>query len=350
MLPLTQIEFSENLGRLVKCHVAPRWLVASIRKRGLIHAIVVEEIGPDRYRGIAGEKRFLSVRELGEAVIRCSVRGFASEGEARLTALSENVDREDVTLYELTMLVHRLLTKHEVDIDDLYRTFPFSPKTIKAMLRAPEVLSKKELEAFSKTRSRTTAHLYLAAAMKRSSESRKALLAEAMGEKKSGKRALLPAHYALVEHVRNVLSTEEVKLVKFRGKPLSMRELLLSQEFCGWVLRGGAPPFEGLSGRWSLPKKSKNEAEEGTKPSDLASRVNMERDGQDGRARRIGERDLGESGGAADGADDGASDDGAGDGDDDGFDSGSGSGSGAGFSTGGDFGGPGPEGASSARA
>lgn len=230
VIPISSIEIDDNLGRLEDDRVAPPRLVASIRENGLLHPIIVEPIGKDRFRLIAGNKRLLALRELGEEVVRASIRTFESDLHRHAAAISENIVRDDFSLYEETMLVHRLVTKHHADPIDVARVLGQRESKIRSMLRAPDVLTKEQLEAFKKCKNRQVAHMFLRAAEIRSPKERSKIL------DKPEKDIVVQ-----VRPVRDVSSfADDVDSdveIRFRGQTLSPRERAMLSSHLQWMLR-----------------------------------------------------------------------------------------------------------------
>lgn len=95
-------------------------LAASINEQGLIQPIIVRRvpngdtlvndgsvpIGDTRYELIAGERRLRAHKELGKKDIKCIVIEAAND-EMAMMALAENLDREDLTDYEIGKAIKR---------------------------------------------------------------------------------------------------------------------------------------------------------------------------------------------------------------------------------------------------
>ena len=96
-IPLSQIETDpgqprQDLGNLDE-------LKASIAKNGLVQPIIVSVVREDRYRVVAGERRFTACQQLGLSKITAIVRSL--EEQKRLTTqIIENLHRKDLTPFE----------------------------------------------------------------------------------------------------------------------------------------------------------------------------------------------------------------------------------------------------------
>ncbi len=84
-------------------------LAASIRAHGILQALSVRETpgAPDTYQIIAGERRKLAAEIAGLAAVPCLVQDVDDRTMAML-ALTENVQREDLTPLELASFCDRL--------------------------------------------------------------------------------------------------------------------------------------------------------------------------------------------------------------------------------------------------
>jgi ParB/RepB/Spo0J family partition protein len=243
IVPIHQIEVEENLGRVERVRVADQGLVENIREVGLINPLTVEEIGKDRYRLVAGENRLLALRELGEKVARCSVRTFASDVDARITALAENIHRQNITLYEETILVHQLVAKHHANLDDIARKLGSNNgqiRTLRAMIRAPEVFTREQWAIFKRAalQNRNNALRYLHAALSTSKEKR----AKAFEEDGEVKRERLskPSTKTL-RSIRDLVDQNDGIL--FREIALSPRERSLAVTCLSIALGDTRVPF-----------------------------------------------------------------------------------------------------------
>ena len=96
-LSLSQIETDpdqprKDLGNLEE-------LKASIAKNGLVQPIIVSVVREDKYRVVAGERRFTACQQLGLSKITAIVRSL--EEQKRLTTqIIENLHRKDLTPFE----------------------------------------------------------------------------------------------------------------------------------------------------------------------------------------------------------------------------------------------------------
>lgn len=85
-------------------------LAQSIREKGVLQPLLVRPLGDGRYAIVAGERRYRAARMAGLSEVPVRVVEL-SEKEARLFALVENLQREDLNPYEETVGVLALLSE-----------------------------------------------------------------------------------------------------------------------------------------------------------------------------------------------------------------------------------------------
>jgi ParB family chromosome partitioning protein len=85
-------------------------LAQSIREKGVLQPLLVRSLGDGRYAIVAGERRYRAAQMAGLTEVPVRVLEI-SEKEARLLALVENLQREDLNPYEETLGVLDLLSE-----------------------------------------------------------------------------------------------------------------------------------------------------------------------------------------------------------------------------------------------
>ena len=85
-------------------------LARSIREQGVLQPLLVRPLGNRRYAIVAGERRYRAAKMAGLAEVPVRVLDLP-EKEARLLALVENLQREDLNPYEETLGVLELLSE-----------------------------------------------------------------------------------------------------------------------------------------------------------------------------------------------------------------------------------------------
>ena len=93
-------------------------LARSVREHGIVQPLVVTRAG-DRYKLIAGERRFRAAQKAGLTSVPVVVKEMVREGDALEIALIENIQREDLNPIEEAHAYHQLheefgLTQEEI--------------------------------------------------------------------------------------------------------------------------------------------------------------------------------------------------------------------------------------------
>lgn len=119
-IPLSKIRFDATQPRKAFHHIDGRVakqdeeyiaeLAEAIKFEGLIHAITVHELGDGTYQVVVGECRTRAHLLLGKPTIRAVIRNDLTDAARRLLfQLSENVNRQDLTDYELALSIKELM-------------------------------------------------------------------------------------------------------------------------------------------------------------------------------------------------------------------------------------------------
>ena len=107
-LRLSQIEPDKNQPRKVFEKEALEQLAESIKEHGLIQPIIVSPCGEDRYRIIAGERRWRACRMAGLEEVPVLIREYSPQ-EISEISLIENLQREDLNPVEEAMGYRNLM-------------------------------------------------------------------------------------------------------------------------------------------------------------------------------------------------------------------------------------------------
>lgn len=94
-------------------------LSRSVREHGIIQPLVVTKIGDNKYRLIAGERRFRAAQKAGLHVVPVVVKETMTDSDVLQVALIENIQREDLNPIEEAYAYHQLheefgLTQEEI--------------------------------------------------------------------------------------------------------------------------------------------------------------------------------------------------------------------------------------------
>ena len=98
-IPIEQIQPNPLQPRKVFTEASIEQLARSVREHGIVQPIVVTRSG-DRYKIIAGERRFRAAQKVGLASIPAVIKEMLPEGDALQIALIENIQREDLNPME----------------------------------------------------------------------------------------------------------------------------------------------------------------------------------------------------------------------------------------------------------
>lgn len=109
-------------------------LVESIREHGLLQPIRVRPIAGGMYHIIAGNRRFMAHRALGANTISAVVVEESDE-TAAVQAIVENLQREDLTPFELAKGIRELAVGFGLSILEVARAVSKSPATVQTWLR-----------------------------------------------------------------------------------------------------------------------------------------------------------------------------------------------------------------------
>jgi ParB family chromosome partitioning protein len=94
-------------------------LARSVREHGIIQPLVVTRIGDNKYRLIAGERRFRAAQKAGLDTVPVVIKETMTDGDVLQVALIENIQREDLNPIEEAYAYHQLheefaLTQEEI--------------------------------------------------------------------------------------------------------------------------------------------------------------------------------------------------------------------------------------------
>jgi len=94
-------------------------LARDIEENGLMHPVVVEEIGQDKFQVLFGERRFVAMnRLLNWETILCRITTI-EDHKRRFSQLSENLHREDLAAFDISDAVGELMREHELTLAQL---------------------------------------------------------------------------------------------------------------------------------------------------------------------------------------------------------------------------------------
>ena len=109
-------------------------LARSIREHGVVQPLVVSRAG-DRYKLIAGERRFRAAQRAGLRVVPVVIKELTQQGEALQIALIENIQREDLNPMEEATAYHQLHEEFALTQEEISRRVGKERSTVANFLR-----------------------------------------------------------------------------------------------------------------------------------------------------------------------------------------------------------------------
>lgn len=112
-------------------------LANSIAIHGLITPITVEQLAPDRYQLIAGERRLRAVKQLGWLAIPAYIRNIngAGDQERSVLAITENIQRTDLNPLEKAAAFGELRDRFGLTFDQIGRACSTSTSAVPVYLQ-----------------------------------------------------------------------------------------------------------------------------------------------------------------------------------------------------------------------
>ena len=136
-IPLRQIKPCPNQPRQHFNQEALDTLTTSIKKHGVLQAILVQKNG-ESYEIIAGERRWRAAKAAGLTDIPAVIKQV-TESERATLALIENVQREDLSAIEKAEALQQLLQTHQLSHRQLAEQVGLSRSSITNLLRLLEL-------------------------------------------------------------------------------------------------------------------------------------------------------------------------------------------------------------------
>ena len=118
-VPLEQISPNPYQPRRTFNDSSIEELSRSVREHGIIQPLVVTKLGDNKYRLIAGERRFRAAQKAGLATVPVVIKETMADTDILQVALIENIQREDLNPIEEAYAYHQLheefgLTQEEI--------------------------------------------------------------------------------------------------------------------------------------------------------------------------------------------------------------------------------------------
>ena len=110
-------------------------LARSIREHGIVQPLVVTRIGDNRYRLIAGERRFRAAQKAELKVVPVVVKETLTDSDTLQIALIENIQREDLNPIEEAYAYHQLHEEFGLTQEEISRRVGKERSTVANFLR-----------------------------------------------------------------------------------------------------------------------------------------------------------------------------------------------------------------------
>lgn len=133
-IPLEQISPNPYQPRRSFNESSIEELARSVREHGIVQPLVVTRAG-DRYRLIAGERRFRAAQRAGLRTVPAVVKDAVKEGDVLEIALIENIQREDLNPIEEATAYHQLHDEFGLTQEEISRRVGKERSTIANFLR-----------------------------------------------------------------------------------------------------------------------------------------------------------------------------------------------------------------------
>ena len=119
LVPIEQIAPNPFQPRKTFNEASIEELARSVREHGIVQPLVVTRTSSDKYKLIAGERRYRAAQKAGLTVVPVVVKEMMTDGDALQVALIENIQREDLNPIEEAQAYHQLhedfgLTQEEI--------------------------------------------------------------------------------------------------------------------------------------------------------------------------------------------------------------------------------------------
>jgi ParB family chromosome partitioning protein len=134
-VPIAQISPNPYQPRKTFNDASIEELSRSVREHGIIQPLVVTKIGDDKYRIIAGERRFRAAQKAGLSTVPVVIKETMADGDVLQVALIENIQREDLNPIEEAYAYHQLHEEFQLTQEEISRRVGKERSTVANCLR-----------------------------------------------------------------------------------------------------------------------------------------------------------------------------------------------------------------------
>lgn len=134
-VPLEQISPNPYQPRKTFNEASIEELARSVSEHGIVQPLVVNRIGDDKYRLVAGERRFRAAQKAGLKKVPVVVKEMAADGDTLQIALIENIQREDLNPIEEALAYHQLHEEFSLTQEEIAKRVGKERSTVANFLR-----------------------------------------------------------------------------------------------------------------------------------------------------------------------------------------------------------------------
>jgi ParB family chromosome partitioning protein len=133
-IPISQIQPNPYQPRKTFNEASIDELARSVRQHGIVQPLVVTRAG-DKYKLIAGERRFRAAQKAGLKTVPALIKEMMQESDALQIALIENIQREDLNPIEEALAYHQLHDDFQLTQEEISKRVGKERSTVANFLR-----------------------------------------------------------------------------------------------------------------------------------------------------------------------------------------------------------------------
>src|SRR5206468_3275337 len=134
-IPLDRISANPYQPRKAFSEQSIDELARSVREHGIVQPLVVTRTADNRYRLVAGERRFRAAQKAGLQSVPAVIKELLHESDALEIALIENIQREDLNPIEEANAYHQLHDEFGLTQEEISRRVGKERSTVANFLR-----------------------------------------------------------------------------------------------------------------------------------------------------------------------------------------------------------------------
>ncbi len=134
-VPIEQLSPNPSQPRKTVTESSIEELSRSVREHGIVQPLLVTRIGDQKYRLIAGERRFRAAQKVGLTTVPVVIKEMATDSDTLQIALIENIQREDLNPIEEAHAYHQLHEDFGLTQEEISRRVGKERSTIANFLR-----------------------------------------------------------------------------------------------------------------------------------------------------------------------------------------------------------------------